>query len=460
MDVIGTTHALLARHAPRFDLSILATGDLRGKIWAALAACPAPRQQRGCPLHPALMVWLCLGMALWRHLSIANVFAHLMDTLRRIEPRMALHPVTDGALAHARERLGADCLRHLFEQLGNDVRPQASFHGLRVWALDGTVLSTPDTEPNEATFGRHVASRGRSAFPQFRLLTLSSARTHGIRAATWCPYSISETRAAKPLLPLVGPGDLLVLDRGLGCIEVAAQLQSQGCRFLYRLRSVLKVHVLYARGPGDCQVRVKTTVRAPGCAPRKIVLEARLITYRIAGGEVIRLLTNIADEAVEPRELAVLYHERWEVELGFDELKTHLGSTASGTLDTTFRGRSPAMVEQEIWATLAIYNAVRDLMAAAGGVHGIDPRRLGFVAALETVRLSLPRAQRCQGETLLALRVQLMEDLIDCLLDSYRRPRVAPRAVRLKEKQYRAKKPHERCAYADPGTSITLEIAS
>lgn len=458
MDVIGTTHALLARHAPQFDLSILATGELRGKFRAALDACPPPRPQRGCPLHPTLMVWLCLGMALWRHLSISNVFAHLMDTLRRIEPRMALRPVTDGALAHARQRLGVDCLRHLFQQLGSDVRPEASFHDLRVWALDGTVVSTPDTTPNDEVFGRHVAGRGRSAFPQFRLLTLSSARTHGVRAATWCPYAISETQAAKSILPLVGPGDLLTLDRGLGCIEVAAQVQAQGSKFLYRLRSTLKARVLYVRGRGDCQVLVKTTVRAPGCAPRKIVLEARLITYRIAGGEKVRLLTNVTDDTVQPMELVLLYHERWEVELGYDELKTHLGSVASGTLDTTFRGRSPAMVAQEVWATLALYNMVRGLMAAAGRVHGVDPRRIGFVAALETMRLALPRAQRCQGEELLARRVQLMEDLIDCLLDRYRRPRVAPRAVRLKAKSYRAKKLHERCGYADFASAITLEL--
>jgi hypothetical protein len=246
----------------------------------------------------------------------------------------------------------------------------------------------------------------------------------------------------------------------MGCIEVAAQLHGPGCNFLYRLRSVLKVRVLYTRGPGDCQVRVRTTVRAPGCAPRKIVLEARLITYRIAGGEVIRLLTDILDDAVEEIELSRLYHERWDAELGFDELKTHLGSKASGTLHTTFRGRRPAMVEQGIGATLALCNMVRTLMAAAGRVHGVDPRRIGFVTALETVRLALPRAQRRQGESLLALRVQLMEDLIDCVLDRYRRPRVAPRAKRLKEKPYRPKKPHERCAHADPGTSLTLEMAS
>lgn len=458
MDVIGSAHALLARHAPHFDLGILAAGDLRGKIREALAAHPPPRRQRSSPLHPMLVIWLCLGMALHRHLSIANVFAHLMDTLRRVEPRLPLRPVTEGALAHARERLGVDSVRDLFQRIAGEVNPLPSFHGLRVWALDGTVLSVADTASNEQAFGRHVASRGRSAFPQFRLLTLTSALTHSIRAAAWCRYTISETRAAKPLLPLLGPGDLLVLDRGLGCIEVAAQLDGQGARFLYRVRSVLKMHVLYHRGAGDCQVRVKTTVRAPGCAPRKIVLEARLISYRVAGGEKIRLLTNLDDGAVTPWELAQLYHERWDVELGYDELKTHLGSTAAGTLATTFRGRSPAMVEQEIWATLALYNLVRELMSDAGRVHGIDPRLFSFVAALEAVRLALPWAQRCRGEALLARRVRLMEDLLDCMLDRYRRPRVSPRAVRVKSLQYRPKKLSDRCTGTDLAAAITLAV--
>lgn len=186
MPLIGSPHATLARHAPNFDVDIFTGGSLRGKIRKALAAHPPLQRQRSGPLHPALVVWLCLGMALYRHLSIASVFAHLMDSLRRVDPGLPLRPVTEGALAHARTRLGVACLRELFEQVARGLKPEPSSCGLRVWALDGTVLSAPDTPSNEHTFGRHVASRDRSAFPQLRLVTLTSMRTRGVRAAAWC----------------------------------------------------------------------------------------------------------------------------------------------------------------------------------------------------------------------------------------------------------------------------------
>ena len=459
MDVIGLAHALLAKRSPHVCLGIFAGRGVSAKIRAALAAHPPPWQQRASPLHPVLVTWLQLGMALFRSLSIPNVFAHLMDGLRDLDPGFPLRPVTEGALAHARARLGAAPLRALFERMADDVRPGPSFHGLRVWAIDGTVLSVPDTEPNEAHFGRHVASRGRSAFPQLRLMTLVSALTHQVRAADWCRYDISEVRAAKPLLQRMRPGDLLLLDRGLGSIEVASQLAAQGAKFLYRVRSALKPKVLYERGPGDCQVLVKVRVKGADGSWRKIVLEARMITYRVDKDETVRLLTNIDDAGVSTMDLARFYHERWEVELGYDEIKTHLGSTAKGTLATTFRGRSGPMVEQEIWATLALYNMVRETMADAGSTHGIDPRRIGFVAALETVRLAVPRAQGCHPKVVLARYVQLMGDLADCILDRWRRPRAAPRAVRVKEGKYRSKKPHERCSVVDRADSITLGAA-
>jgi Transposase DDE domain/Insertion element 4 transposase N-terminal len=459
MPLIGSPHATLARHAPNFDPDILTRGSLRGKILGALAAHPPPWHQRSGPLHPVLVMWLCLGMALYRHLSIASVFAHLMDALRRVEPGLALRPVTEGALAHARTRLGVACLRELFEQVAREVQPEPSFHGLRVWALDGTVLSVPDTPSNEETFGRHIASRGRTAFPQLRLVTLCSARTRGVRAAAWCRYEVSETKASKPLLSQLGPGDLLVLDRGLGCIEVAAQLHAQGGRFLYRVRSVLKVRLLYVRGAGDCLVRAKTFVKEASGARRKIEIEARMITYRVAGGPPVRLLTDIVDEAVTPTEIARLYHERWDVEIAFDEMKTHLGSRASGAVAATFRGRSGPMVQQEIWATLTAYNLVRGVMADAGRVHRIDPRLFSFVAVLETVRLALPGAQSPRATGTWTRRVQLVEDLIDCILDRSRRPRVSPRAVRQRERQYRRKRRGEQCVNLGAVPAIALEVA-
>lgn len=154
---------------------------------------------------------------------------------------------------------------------------------------------------------------------------------------------------------------------------------------------------------------------------------------------------------------------------GYDAEKNHvaceelgikaLGSRATGALATTFRGRSGPMVEQEIWATLTAYNLVRGVMADAGRVHRGDPRLFSFVAVLETVRLTLPAAQGPRAAGTWTRRVQLVEDLIDCLLDRSRRPRVSPRAVRRKESSYPRKRLHERCTNLGSDPAITLEVA-
>jgi hypothetical protein len=455
MDVIGLAHAFLAKHAPDFCVGVLAGSDVQAKIGAALGA-HGPVARRASPLHPALVLWLVLALPLFRSLSIPNVFAHLMEAWRRRCRGLPLRPLSDGALAHARARLGVEPLRALFEDLGSEVCPPASFHGRRVWAMDGTVLTVADTLANEQAFGRHVASRGRSAFPQLRLVTLSSAVTHEVRAARWCPYGTSEVRAAAPLLRTLGAGDLLLLDRGLGSIATAARLAGQGAEYVYRLRSVLKPRWVFYRAPGDYDVTLTTRARA-GSEP--LTIQARMIVYSLDGKETVRLLTNVTDARIPAHAFVALYHARWESELGFDELKTHLSAAASGAEDTTFRGRSAASVEQELWATLALYNLVRRLVARAADVHGIDPRRISFVDALEVVRLALPTVQGCDPGRLVALHVQLTTDLADCILERWRRHRLAPRAIKVKSRPYRHKKPGERTVTRDFLAHLTLGAA-
>ena len=459
MDVIGCAHALLAKHAPDFCLGVLAGSDMQPRIKAALQARPPTCRGRSSPLDPVLVFWLVLAMGLFRSLSIPNVFRHLMEAWRRVVRGLPLRPVTDGALAHARARLGVAPVRHLFESLGAEVQPEPSFHGRRVWAMDGTVVTVADTASNEAAFGRHVASTGRSAFPQLRLVTLASALTHEVRAARWCRYDVSEMRAARPLLREMGPGDLLLLDRGLGSIANATQLVAQGADFLYRLRSVVKPRALFRRAPGDYDVTLTTRSRAADGTWSVLTLHARMIIYTVAGGETVRLLTSVTDGRIPALQFIELYHERWEVELVYDELKTHLAATASGAVDTTFRGLSAPRVEQELWATLALYNLVRRLMADAAEVHHLDPRQISFVDSLEVVRLALPAVQGCAIERLIPLYVQLMTDLGACALDRWRRPRLAPRAIKVRTRSYRPKKPHERCVPFDFLAQVTLGVA-
>jgi hypothetical protein len=202
------------------------------------------------------------------------------------------------------------------------------------------------------------------------------------------------------------------------------------------------------RGPGDFDVRVKGRRPPSRVSTRPLRLDLRLIEYHI-GRSKIRLLTNLLDPSITPRELATLYHERWESELSFDEIKTRLATVRHGGLDLPFRGRSPAMVEQELWATLLAYNLVRRLLAQAARVHRIDPRRISFTDAVVLIAATWTAHPRGPAD-LVAAYVRFTNDLADCVLDRWRRPRRVPRVVRLRSTQYPRKRQGARERVYDP----------
>lgn len=454
MNTIGQVHGLLARHAPDFSVGVLAGGDVQDRIRSALHRTKGSRRdRRQGPLHPVLVFWLVLCLPLHRATSIANVFVVLLSALRARILGIPLRPVTDGALAHARGWLGVAPFRAFFEDVASDVRPDPSFHGRRVFGIDGTHATVPDTPANDVAFGRHGASRGRSAFPQVHLVTLLAVRTHEICAATWRPHNSSERAMAAELLGKLSKGDLVLMDRGFYCIRFLNELRRLGLHFLIRVPSHVLVTVLRRRGPGDCDVEVRASrrpvserVEGEESHPR---LRARMITYTLDGTEEIRLLTSMDEEEVTATEIVTLYHERWEAELGYDELKTHLSTVTHGTMRTIFRGRTPLMVEQEIWATLALYNLARRLMARAAELHGIDPRRISFTDSLVVIRQAAAQVDRADLPTLVKLYVRLMSDLGDCRLDRWRRSRKVVRAVKTKMSNYALKHPGERCVEVD-----------
>jgi hypothetical protein len=450
MPTIGRVHALLAKHAPSFCVGVLAGGRVQQQIEEALRATEDSHPRRECPLHPVLVFWLALCLPLFRALSIPNVFSTLIRPWRERLRGIPLRPVTDGALAHARERLGPLPLRHFFEALGSDVRPQASFHGRRVWALDGVHATMPDTPANHAAFGRPGSWRGRSAFPQVSVVTLSSASTHELRGASWGRATAAERPAALELLDLLGPSDLVIGDRGFFALWFLDRLLARKCDFLVRVPSDVRPLRRTRRGEGDHDVVLQSShlppaLRVKGQDRPHYVLRARMIEYTLDGKERIRLLTTLQEPSITPLEVVRLYHDRWEAELGYDEIKTHLATVGHGTLHTTFRGRTPAMVEQELWATLALYNLVRRLIARAAQLHGIDPRRVSFTDSLMVIRHMAPEVDRSDLGTLVPLYTRLMSDLGDCCLDRWRRPRRAPRAVKVKMSNYALKRPADRC---------------
>jgi hypothetical protein len=454
MESIGPIHALLARYSPDACVGVLAGGDVQERIRRAVHEAEGSRLTRSCPLHPVLVLWLVLCLPLYRATSIANVFVLLLSAWRNRLRGVPLRPVTDGALAHARERVGVAPVRRLFEDIAGDVEPEPSFHGRRVWALDGVHATVPDTPANDTAFGRPGACRGRSAFPQVLLVTLSSATTHEVRGARWSRATSAERVAALDLVPLLGSKDLVIMDRGFFALWFLDRVLQQGSDFLVRVPSDVRPLWEGRRGEGDSDVVLESrhlppALRDQGTERPRFVLGARMIRYTLDGKETIQLLTTLGDRRITPLDLVRLYHERWEAELGYDEVKTHLSTVGHGTLHTVFRGRSPQMVEQELWATLALYNLVRRLIARAADLHRLDPRRISFTDALVVIRQAVPDVDRADLRALLPLYVRLMSDLGECRMSRWRRSRRAVRAVKVKMSNYWLKHPGDRCVEVD-----------
>lgn len=452
MNRIGQVHRALARLSPNFVIDVLAGKDVQETIRREIGLLPPRRES---PLHPSLVVWLTLGMALFRADSIPNVFSRLLARWRESNIWIPLRAVTDGALAHARKRLGAVPLRRLFEAIASHVAPEPSFHGLRVWSLDGTVLAVADTPTNEKAFGRHPASVGCSAFPQFRLLALTAVRTHEIRTVHWGPYLQSEASMAPDVVRTLRKGDLLLMDRGFMSIRFYGNLHDNGVAFVARIRNGVKERVLKRRGPGDYDVEVRSgpPTKMNHYLPRRTMV-LRLVEYWV-GRELVRLLTNLSDASIPAHEIAEVYHERWEVELVLDEFKTHFVSVRHGILDLPFRGKSPEMVEQELWAMLATFNLVRRRVAGAARVHKLDPRRISFTDAVVVIVITWKAGLRSKAERR-RTDARLDDDLAECVLDRWRRPRRWPRVVRVKSSPYPRKKESHREEFHDASKLLRM----
>jgi hypothetical protein len=320
-------------------------------------------------------------------------------------------------------------------------------------------MTIPDTPANVEHFGRPASWRAQAAWPQMKVVTCTDTVTHGIRAARMAPCGVDERELARPLLRGLSQGERGIIDRGLYSAPTLRGIDGRGAHYLARVPGHVKPKILRVLGHGDYLVAItihptRRKNRPKGRNKRRTkrrrsprrTLVARMITYRVRGEKrIVRLLTNLTDvDAYPAHELALLYHERWEAELGYDEKKTHLQTVTHGTQHTSFRSKSPELVEQEFWAMLCAYNLVRALIAEAADTHDIPPREISFVDALVVITASLPDIQDAPTRRLVWLHRRLLRDLADCRLDRPRRPRVYPRVVKVKMSNYKKKRHNHR----------------
>jgi len=253
--------------------------------------------------------------------------------------------------------------------------PGAFLGGLRVMAVDGTVIDVPDSVSNARVFGYPgTRQRTRAAFPKVRIVLLLEAGTHLIVDALICPYRMGERVRAKKLLRSVTQGMLLMWDRGLHSYAMVQATVATGCDYLGRVPANAKFAVDLVLDDGSYLSWIHPDGKSRKKGSTKICV--RVLEYSITtnkGEQSYRLITSLIDIALFPALLlATEYHQRWEIENTIDELKTHLLGRK-----TPIRSLKPREVVQEIYGWLLGHYAVRCLMFTASQQAGISPLRLG-----------------------------------------------------------------------------------
>lgn len=344
------------------------------------------KEKRRRSLPAAVALVLLVALSLFRHLSIPAVYWQVFFWTRR--GRRGTADVTDEALVHAKQRLGTKAPAFLFQSLADEIDPLPSFHNMRVHGVDGVRLSTQDTRSNEARFGRWTASNGdRTAFPQLLAVALVATETRQVRRVLFERCTASERECVPRLLTGLGESDLVLLDRGFHAVWLFAILLRRSIHFACRASSSYKPRLLKRLGHGDYLVELCARVQRADKSWKRIRLVLRMIEYKIGKRRRVRLLTDLLDhKLIKPIEIAALYRERWECELAYDELKTHLAAPARGTVNLPFRSRNPDGVIQEAYALFTAYNLIRSWIAVSAAASGVTPDQLSFVGTVQVIR--------------------------------------------------------------------------
>ncbi len=383
-----------ARITDYISLGVVAQWFPRSTVDQVLAnSGKSSRRQRDLPAH--VVVYYVIAMALYMQVSYREVLRCLLEGLQWLQgPRAALHVASHSAISRARTRLGFEPLQQLHDEL---LRPLAKrktkgafYRRWRLVSLDGSTLDVADEKRNQQAFGRPGASRGRSAFPQIRFVSLLENGTHVLFASRMGPYATGEITLAKQVLPSLKKGMLCLADRNFLGYSLWRQARASGAELLWRGKKNLCLPVRRRLADGSYLSRIYPSERDRRNDTGGIAV--RVIEYELQGVEdgepFYRLLTTILDPAQAPaRELAALYHERWEIEGALAELKTHLRGSK-----IVLRSKTPRLVQQEFYGLLLAHFAIRGLMHEAALEADEDPDRLSYVHAVRVIRRKLPLA--------------------------------------------------------------------
>ena len=362
------------------------------RVRSVLAATgKASLRERDLPAH--VVVYYAIALALYMQSSYREVLRCLLEGLQwLIEPALTLRVAGHSGISQARTRLGWEPLRQLHDEVVRPIAVAATqgawYRQWRVVSLDGSTMEVADEQANDEAFGRPGASRGSSAYPQFRFVSLVESGTHVLFGTRIGPYATGENTLAKDVLGALDSTMLCLADRGFFGFEMWRQALATNAQLLWRIKKNAVLPCDKRLADGSCLSRIYPSEKDRRHQTNAI--RVRVIEYRLEGVSdaepIYRLVTSVLEPQQAPaQELAALYQERWEIETALDELKTHLRGAK-----IVLRSKTPELVRQEFYGLLMAHFAVRALMHEAALTANVDPDRLSFIHAVRVVRRKLP----------------------------------------------------------------------
>ncbi|WP_339439656.1 IS4 family transposase [Pseudomonas sp. EA_15y_Pfl1_P104] len=334
------------------------------------------------------VLWLVLGMALFRDEPVHEVARRLNICAQGLATD---HLLARSGVTEARKRLGSDPVEWLFRktgtQWGSERYTDDTWQGLQVFAVDGALLRTPDTPELRDHFGSgNTPTERQTPFPMLRLVALMNVRSHLILDAQLSPYRRSEMRLADEFLQQIPNHSVTLFDKGFWSADLMLSLSGQGidCHWLTPARKNLVSEEVVRYGKHDRLVRMKVSPQARKRNPDLPThWEVREVSYEVQG-KLKTVMTSLPASTYSASAVAKLYQERWEIELGFRDIKSSMQQNAM-----TLRSKKIDLVYQEVWGLLLAYNVIRREASQAAMAFGRAPSDIRFKPACQYIAVQL-----------------------------------------------------------------------
>jgi hypothetical protein len=386
-------------------------------------------QYRDRRFSPVTTIWGFLSQVLSEDHScrdtVARVLAHRAASgLEPCSPNTASY-------CNARGRLPTGVLRTLArrtaQQLQDGLPKGWQWNGRRVFIADGSHVSMPDTEENQASYPQPPQQQPGLGFPLARiavLLSLATGACHDLAIAPYTGKGTGETTLLRAMYETLKPGDVVLADALFDNYFLVCELRARGIDLVARAQyQRVGSQVAESRPDGDILVWQRPnkprgmTGEQYRSYPKTLLMRQVAVDARDKNNraEQFHVITTILDASIDGGQFGDLYERRWDGEVDIRSIKSTM------RMDI-LRCKTPAMVHKEIWAHLLAYNLLRTVMAVAASEDGIEPRQVSFKGAKQVVTAFAPKLE--------AARPEQRAGLVDAMLKAVAYHRVGDRPGR------------------------------